>query len=313
MPEQLSLDNVLDNNSSPIPKDKPEPATPAPAPKEAPESPKLGEKPLAETAPPVERSQSNRKKWEDREQAAQGRVRDPETGQFATAEKVAETAPAPTTGSPTEPAKPVVSAPQQDFTDKEKAFQRAMMEERGKRQELERRLAAIETAKAAPAAAATTEAPKTFWDDPEGALAKHQQEVRRESTNARLQTAEFIARQKHTDFDEKIEVFAKVLQQTPGLEKQWLSAPDPAEFAFTTGKNHMELEQAGSIDELHAKIEKETEARVRLKLETELKDKSEALAKERAALPPSLSEARSTGSNKPVWSGPSTLDDILAG
>ena len=130
-----------------------------------------------------------------------------------------------------------------------------------------------------------------------------------EATNARMQMAEFIARQKHTDFDEKIAVFAEVLKQTPGLAQQWLAFPDPAEFAYSLGKNHMELQQAGSIDGLRAKIEKET----RIKLEEELKLKAEAMAKERAALPPSLSEAHSKGVNKPVWGGVPSMDDILKG
>lgn len=310
MAEQLSMDDILDD------KKPAEPAAPAPAPEKAAEpaleSPKLDDKPPPE-APKVERPLSRKKQWQDREQDAQGRVRDPDTGQYvAKEEKKAETAPTkepPAEPAKPEPAKPAVAAPQQEFTDKEKAFQRAMLEERGKRQELERRLAAIEAAKGA----APAEAPKTFWDDPEAALAKHRAEIRTEATNARLQTSEFIARQKHQDFDEKVATFEKILQQTPGLAQQWLASPDPAEFAFTTGKNHLELEQAGSIDQLRAKIEKETEARVRLKLEAELKEKAEVLARERAALPPSLSDARSTGANKHVWGGVPSMDDILKG
>ena len=75
----------------------------------------------------------------------------------------------------------------------------------------------------------------------------------------------------------------------------------------------MELQQAGGIPELRAKIEKETEAKVRARIDAELKDKAEALAKERAALPPSLSEARSTGINKPVWGGIPSMEEILKG
>lgn len=304
MPEQMtiSMDDILSDKKPAAPE-----APTAPAPEKA------VEPAAAPEAPKVERPLSRKKQWQDREQDAQGRVRDPDTGQYvAKEEKKAEEAPAkepPAEPAKAETAKPAVAAPQQEFTDKEKAFQRAMMEERGKRQELERRLAAVEAAKGP----ASTEAPKTFWDDPEAALAKHRAEIRTEATNARLQTSEFIARQKHQDFDEKVATFEKILQQTPGLAQQWLASPDPAEFAYTTGKNHLELEQAGSIDQLRAKIEKETEARVRLKLEAELKEKAEVLARERAALPPSLSDARSTGENKHVWGGVPSMEDILKG
>jgi len=306
MPEQLSMDDILKDDLPPPEK----PEAPAPEPKAAPEKPSAVEKPEAEQEAKPERVQSRRKAWEEKEMDARGLKRDPETGMFVSKDAPAEAKPAePEKPAATEPAKP--AAQPQEMTDKERAFQRAMLEERGKRQEIERRLAAIEAAKG-PAAA--TEAAKTFWDDPEGALAKHQEESRRESINTRLQMAEMFARKSHTDFDEKIEVFGQIIQQTPGLREQWLAASDPAEFAYNVGKNHLEFQQVGSIDAMREKIAKETEASVRAQIEAELKAKADALAKERAALPPSLSEARSTGSwNRPVWNGPTPIDDILKG
>lgn len=273
-------------------------AKPAEKPAESPkEQLSIPEVPEAKVERPMSRKQAHR----DLEQEAQGRVRNPETGQYAA--KEAEPAKVEAKVEPkVEVAKPVV-APQQEFTEKEKAFQRAMMEERGKRQELERRFAALEATKQP----ASTEAAKTFWDDPDGALAKHRAEIRAEAMNARLHTAEFISRQKHTDFDAKVEVFGQIIQQTPGLREQWVAAPDMAEFAYNIAKNHMELQEAGGIPELRAKIAAET----RLQIEAELKVKAEALAKERAALPPSLSEARSSGVNKPVWGGVPSMSSIL--
>lgn len=284
MADVPSMDDILGDK-------EPEPA-PVETPKEQLDLPAVPVE--AKVERPISRKQAHR----DKEQESQGRVRDPDTGQYAP--KEAE--PAKAEPVKVEPVKPVV-APQQEFTEKEKAFQRAMMEERGKRQALEARLAAIEAVKPP----ASTEPAKTFWDDPEAALAKHRSEIKQEAISARLQTAEFIARQKHTDFDAKIEVFSTVLQQTPGLYQQFIAAPDPAEFAYNIGKNHMELQEAGGIPELRAKIAAET----RLQIEAELKVKAEALAKERAALPPSLSEARSTGVNKPVWGGVPSMDSIL--
>ena len=86
-----------------------------------------------------------------------------------------------------------------------------------------------------------------------------------------------------------------------------MQAPDPAEFAYRTGKNYMELQQAGNIDALRAKIESE----VRMKLEAEMKAKDEARKAELAAIPPSLSNAQSAPGNKAVWGGPPSLDNIL--
>ena len=241
-------------------------------------------------------------------------MRDPETGQYAAKEVVKpEDEPAKELAKEPVKAEPANSdaAPKQALTDKEQALLRVAQVERGKRQELERRIAAGEYAKTQPGAPA--EALKTFWDDPEAALERQKEEMRQEGMKVRLQTAELIARQRHTDFDEKLAVFSNIVKQTPGLVQQWLSAPDPAEFAYNLGKNHLELQQAGGIPELRAKIKKETEIEVRTKIEAELKDKAEALAKERAALPSSLSDARSTGVNKPVWGGIPSMEEILKG
>src|SRR3990167_9959451 len=297
-PQQLSMADIL-SGEEPAKVEAP----PVPAAKEPLDIPVLGDKPLPEEAK-VERPRSRKQAHRDKEQEAQGRVRDPETGQYVS--KVAsEVPPVVAKAEPEpEPAKPAVVAPQQEFTDKEKAFLRTAQDERGKRQAVERELAEVR-------AKLPKEEPKTFWDDPEAALQRQKEELRQENLNTRLKTAELIARQRHPDFDEKIAVFGKVMEQTPGLHVQWLSALDPAEFAYQLGKNHQELKEAGDLPALRAKIEKETEVKVRARIEAELKAKAEALAKDRAALPPSLSEAKSTGVNKPVWSGPTSFDSIL--
>ena len=82
-------------------------------------------------------------------------------------------------------------------------------------------------------------------------------------------------------------------------------------FAYNMGKNHLELRQVGNLDAMREKIVKETEARVRAEVEAQFKAKQEELETQRAALPPSLSDVRSTGANRRVWGGPTALDDIL--
>jgi len=272
----------------------------------------------------VERVQSKKQLHRDREQEAHGRVRDPETGQYVakeskeSAEKAEKVEQVETkedkTAAPQQEVKETKPEPKQEvkqeLTDKEKAFLRAMEEERRKRQEWERKIAAGEYVKATPGQpAATTEPAKTFWDDPEGALAKHRAEIGAQVTTARLNTAELIGRERHKDFDEKVAVFGKLLGETPGLYERWMAAPDPGEFAYVTADRHLKLEQAGSIEALSEKIRKEE----RLKLEAELKEKAEKLEKERAALPPSLSDQPSKGVNRPTWQGPTPMDQILKG
>jgi hypothetical protein len=208
------------------------------------------------------------------------------------------------------PAEKPATPPPQDMTDKERAAFAKAADEARKRQALEQEVAALR-AQLQPQAPA--EKPKAFWDDPEAALKRHQDEIRQETTTTKLNTAELIARSRHTDFDEKVDVFSEIVRSTPGLAAQWLAAPDPAEFAYTIGKNHLLLKEMGSLDAITAKVRAETEASVRAKVEAEFKAKQEELEKQRAALPPSLSDTRGApgAGTKPVWSGPTPLADIL--
>lgn len=306
--EQMSLDNIL--------KDKERaaaPAAPAPAPEAAPAAPAPA--PVAEAAPEPAPQQnvpsgSLRKAHREREQLAKddGRARDPATGKFV--EK--EAAPAPEAGETAAPAKA-----EPEMSSKEKALLAAAQDERGKRQEFERKYKELEAKLAqapAPAApAAPAEPAKTFWDDPEAALARHQAEVRGMMNHERLVFSENMARSRHPDFDEKIDVFEELMKETPALRQQMMASPDPATFAYKTSKAHMELREAGNLDELRAKIEKET----RIKVEAEMKDKAEkdaaARAREKAALPGSLSNVTGVGGvgAKPIWAGPTPLDSIL--
>lgn len=296
--EQMELDAILS--------DKPIEREPAPAEKEAADAPAAPvEKPAAK-----ERAESRQQTHRDKEQDAQGRVRNPETGQYVPKEAKAEPAKPAEVAKPAEPAKPVAPA-QEEMTVKEKAAFAKAADETRKRQALEAKIRELESRPAAPAAAA--EPAKSFWDDPEAALAKQREEVRGAIVGERLRTSEAIARNRHTDFDEKVAIFSELATNTPGLAQQMLATNDPAEFVYRTAANHQQLREAGGMDALRAKIEAETEARVRVKMEAELTAKAAALAKERAALPGSLSEASSRGTSRPVWSGPATLEEILSG
>lgn len=306
--EQLSLNDILSDE-----KPKPEAEPAAPAEPAAAAEPDAAAKEAAEEQR-REDYKSKRNKARDKEAIAQGKVRDPDTGQFVSPKEgaPAAVAPAAAPAAAAEPAKPV-APPQQEYTDKEKAFLRGMHEERSKRQELERRLAAIEGGKTQPGAA--TEPPKTFWDDPQAALEKNKKETEQVVLNATLRVSESIARSRHADFDEKVAVFREILSKAgPNaqvLASDWLASPDPAMYAYNLGKNHLEFQQVGGLDALKDKIKKETEAEVRTKIEAELKAKGDALEAERAALPPSLSDARAGATSRPVWSGPPSMADIL--
>lgn len=277
-----------------------------------PEAEALAEEPKGEATdkPEIERATSRRAEHRKREFSAQGR--DPDTGQFVTKDeakpetKVAEV---PAADKPTDAAKTVEkqadkpAAPTQpEYTERERAFLRGLEEERRKRQELERKLGEKPAEE------------KKFWDDPDGVLKSHEQRLREIAVQTKLSTTEAIARSKYTDFDDKIAAFGELMQQTPGLAQQWLASVDPAEYAYKTGKNHIELRQAGNLDALREKIVKETEAKVRVQIEAEFKAKQEALERDRAALTPSLSDVRGAApQSRAVFTGPTPMNDILSG
>jgi hypothetical protein len=183
-----------------------------------------------------------------------------------------------------------------DVSDREKAAIARAMDERRKRQELEGKLAEMQK-----------EPPKQFWDDPEGALNTFRNEIKQVQVNTVLNTTEALARSTHPDFDEKIAIFAEIVQQTPGIQQQWLSSPNPAEYAYNLGKNHMELRQAGDLNALRAKMEKE----IRIKVESEFAAKQKQAQDAQNAIPGSLTNSRSVGSPQQVWNGPTSLDSII--
>ena len=297
MSDQMELSEIL-NGSTPdgVPIEREERAAPEPA------------APVEKEAAPVEKVESRRKKFQQKErderEAGNGRVRDPETGQYVpkTAEPVAETPVTEVKAEKSEPApqQAVKEAPKQEFTEKERAFLAAAQEERRKRQALEHQLAELQKKPA--------EEKKTFWDDPEAALQHFQQQTETAITKTRLDTAEAIARTKYKDFDANVAEFAELMQTVPGVKQQWLAATDPAEFAYQVGKRQKELKSIGNLEEYRANIERETRA----KLEAEYKAKEEERRKLASDLPTSLSDVRgSNPTNRMVYSGPTPFEAIL--
>ena len=270
----------------------------------------LNEKPPVETpkteTPVVEKPTSTRQEWRDREQGAQGRERDPATGQYAPKE-AKEPPPEPPkepvkAETPKEPTKPV-----EEYSAREKAAFAKAADETRKRQALERQLLEVNQK--------LKEPPKPFFEDPDGALARQKADLEGQIQNAilttRINTSESIAKSRYKDYDEKFAIFNELAQNSPYLFQQAFNSPDPAEFVYNAGKMEKNLRDAGGMEQLREKMESEIRAKVKAEIEAELKARKEALDKDRAALPGSLTETQSKGPNRPVWGGPPTLDDIL--
>lgn len=181
----------------------------------------------------------------------------------------------------------------------------ALIGERRRRQEAEARAAELEArlnSQPAPA-------PADIWENTQEWQTQFREQVSTEAEQraiARIEERNIArsataARSKYQDFDDVIGTFSDLARQNPMLERQLRDADNPGEFAYTTAKTHMELQQyGGDVNALVA-------ARVQAELE-KAKPKQPDVT-----IPESLAGAQSArGTTAPAPSSFS-LDDILRG
>jgi hypothetical protein len=149
-------------------------------------------------------------------------------------------------------------------------------------------------------------------------LARQRQELENKlnfaTLSTKVQTSESIARSRYPDYDEKFAVFSQMVQEAPHLAEQAFASSDPAEFAYKTAKMQKDLQDAGGIEQMRSRVEAELKAKIKAELEAEWTKREAELKKQREELPGSLTDVPGKGApNRPVWSGPTSLDDILKG
>jgi hypothetical protein len=130
---------------------------------------------------------------------------------------------------------------------------KALKAEREKRQELERRLAALEQPPQAP--------PPSIWDDEQGFTSHLESNVTQKAVgaatfHARLDMSEMLTRQQHTDFEEVKAEFLTLAAENPVLAQQAIADPHPWQKAYTIAKNARTMRELGAtdIETLKAKI-----------------------------------------------------------
>lgn len=197
-----------------------------------------------------------------------------------------------------EPVPPTAGLPKDEY--------KAIREEREKRQRLEQELEALrqqfQAAQNPPAP------PPSIWEDDAGALQHVQQQavsqaVQQATFNARLDMSEMMVRQAQPDFEEVKAEFLALAQDNPQLRQQALADPHPWQKAYQIAKNARTMRDLGAtdVDTLRAKLREEIMAEM------------QAQPAPRPGFPTSLSTARNVGSrNGPAWSGPPSLDELLA-
>lgn len=263
---------------------------------------------------------------------ASGQPRD-EQGRFTTTGEPAAAEPpvaAPDTppvsneneGAPAEPASDPEPAhvPTAALTDERRKRQAA----EARVQELEQRLAQGQTPQqpqqpAQPQAQPQSQAPALpdMFEDPQGYTAALIQQVEQRMLSQKLDTSEAMARQRHADFDEKMQAFRQAIQRRPDLAQQMLGELDPAGFAYKVGSDFLEPNQLGNLDAYKAQIRAEIEAELRA--QTQAAPAAPAAPAQAApaapVIPTSLADApsaRAPGSAGAPDAGPPSLSQILS-
>lgn len=111
----------------------------------------------------------------------------------------------------------------------------AIIDERRKRQDAERRLQQYETGTAKP----------DFWEDPEKAVNARLQEFVSPLKSELLDLQVENARLKNPDFDESMMAFLQAAQSDPNLSTLADNAPNPLQFIYREGKRIKELAAYG--------------------------------------------------------------------
>lgn len=176
-------------------------------------------------------------------------------------------------------------------------LRQGMIEERRRRQDLERQLQDLKQPQ---------KPPVDPWTDLPGALAQQRQEMQAELQRERLLISEDMAREKYTDFEDVIGHFSKAVEANPALAAQMNVHRNPAEFAYRQGLLHRELSGVGSdIVAYRTKLE----ADIRTQLEAEFATKYGQ--KPAPAVPTSLNSDTSPPADTVVYAGPPALKSLL--
>ncbi len=179
---------------------------------------------------------------------------------------------------------------------------------RAENQELKRAIEAMQAQMAQQVPKPQPEPEVDFWENPAAVMQSQfqqfgqqlREQIRHEQITERIDQSEQSARTKYQDYDEKFLAFRQAVQLNPVLAREMAQSPDPAEFAYSRGRTALEIQRAGSIDELIAAE--------RAKWEQE----AVQAIQPRAQAPFTTATARSVGERGvPAFTGPRPLSAIL--
>lgn len=139
----------------------------------------------------------------------------------------------------------------------------AVIDERRKRQEFEKKYQELEAEIAAlkqpRQQEAKVERPDVF-DDAEGAFKHTEKDFDRKLFEQRVNITKEIVKEKHADFDDMERHFLEMSKSNQALIEKLVSVPNPARFAYETAKNDLEVKKLSDPayrDQIREEIRKE--------------------------------------------------------
>lgn len=241
---------------------------------------------------------------------ARNRRTEPEPQTEATAPEPAPT-PEPMGDKPESTAPPADAKPEP--SDGGVVPQRALLDERRKRQELERKFAELQEKLAAPQPKPEpVQAPS--WDlEPQQAASHFQQQIDIARYQDRVAITEELLKEKYADYDEVAQIFAAAAQSNPQLAAQIFQAPNPARFAYQEGKRLRLLQEIGDDpDAYRARLEAEILERHGVKPGQPAAAPAQA-QRQASPVPRSLARDVSQQPRNPrgQFDGPASLDELI--
>lgn len=187
---------------------------------------------------------------------------------------------------------------------------RAVIDERRKRQELERELAALR-AQLNDAVPKQPARPDVF-EDQEGAFNYVESVIEQRTLLNRIEMSRELMMDQHQDYEDAEEQFVELAKADPSLVQKMRAAPLPAKFVYQYVKRHQQMQEMQDIEAYKAKLEAEIRAKVMAELEAQRSEGEEAElnATKRTSHPPQLISRRSAANQPAVHE---TLEDIFGG
>lgn len=205
-----------------------------------------------------------------------------------------------------EDAKQPEEPPSSENDTNDNPYFKAMMDERGKRQDTQNELKALQQQLEELQKKPDEPAPD-FYDDPDKAFDYRGNKIEQRMNNRLIAMSEEMVRAQYEDYDVTFDAFSKAAEVNPILLDEVRQAANPALKAYQLGKKQAKLEEIGDPED----FAKRTENKIRAQVEKELREKIEAERQKstnaKSKTLPSLANENSSGGNE-IYVEPSIGD-----